>query len=1122
MKALRSHSVFLALALCLAFPSQAQSDSARKLKASFQTAKVAALGPAQQAQAGGVRDRQLATRQSVDLRDVPLMETLEVLAGRYGVGLIVSPSLVPEGRVTLHLQSATLAEALSALSAGRSVEAYLSPGGNIALRERVAPNAMQQQGVITGTVTDSLSGAPIPGTNVVLEGTQQGASTNADGTYAITGVEAGRYTLRASFVGYENQSREGVEVRAGDTTVVDFVLRQGAEDLGEVVVVGYGQTQKSDLTGSVSSIAVEELTEIPVPRIDQALQGRAPGLHVMSNSGAPGAGSTIRIRGGNSITASNDPLFVVDGIPTQDDNFLNSLDASDIASIEVLKDATSTSVYGSRGANGVILIETKQGAAGEQHITFGSYVGWQEQARRIDMMTGPQRAEYMNEFVRYSGQSEVPYADPASVPTTDWQDQIAQAAPMMSADLSISGGTQDARYYLSGNYFNQSGIIRNSGFRRYQLRMNLDNQLGDRFTVGTHLNLSRVRTNHSKTSFTRLVFVPTTVPVRDENGEYTTIVPAAGQPFRNPVADIELKTDYSNRSRLLGNVFVEYEPLGSVRLRSSVGTNYTFEKQNAYSPGRLPRRILRGQGGYANVSSSEDITLVNENTVHVDYSFQDVHSVEAVAGVTYEANSLENVRASSAGFSNDLLEFNSLQAGDPDQYGVRSYSASWTLLSVLGRANYSYLDRYLFTVAARRDGSSRFGEGNKWAFFPSAAVGWRVSEEPFLQDAKRLSNLKLRASYGITGNQAIGVYSTYPTLQSTSVIFGGAERIGYRLGALPNSDLKWETTRQFDLGVELGFFKDRITLEMDYYRKRTDDLLLDTAIPTTTGYSRRLDNVGSVQNQGLELAVETVNVTTSNFMWSTNLSIAGNRNKVLDLGTRDTLDIGFGAYLIEGQSAPAIFGWRYEGTWKSQSEIEAVGTMPTAEPGFPRFSDINGNGQLDGVEDYTILGNPEPDFYGGIQNTFRYRGWTASFFLQGSYGNDILNELSRTMFFGNDDSSSHYAEVVNRWTPENPDSDIPRPNSRYGEGTPSSALVEDGSHLRLKSVSVSYQIPARQLGLSSLQRLRVYAHGTNLWLWSHYRGYDPERSSSNPLGQGFQTSSYPTKRALTVGVDISL
>lgn len=987
----------------------------------------------------------------------------------------------------------------------------------MALLVLLVPAAWAQTGTITGTVTDSVSGDPLPGVNVVIEGTQQGDATGPSGQYSIEGVEPGTYAVRATFIGYGDEVREGIEVNEGAAAVVDFAMQVENLSIEEIVVIGYGQAERGDLTGSVSSVEPDELAKTPsISRIDQALEGRVAGVRVSAGSGAPGANPQIRIRGGNSITASNEPLYVIDGVPGGD---LSAIDPDDIESMEILKDATSTSIYGARGANGVVLITTKQGVPGKPQISFSSNYGWQEMARTIDVLEGRERAEYANEHAEHTGQP-IPYPDLSQVKHTDWQQLVARTAPTYSGDVSISGGSENARYYLSGSYFDQKGIIQNSGLRRYKLRMNLDYDLTDRLALGTHLNLARVRDNHNKVWFSNVIQNAfTSFPVRDENGEYVAVNPVTSLPFANPIAEIDMEVDYTNRSKLTGDFFAEYQFTEGFRLRSSLGTDYTYARRNQYDPATLPLRRLREEGGAANINNAENTNLVSETTAHLDQDIGENHSVDAVAGFSYETYYRSGFNASSEGFSNDVLQFYSLQAGDPSRYRVSSGYTDWSLVSFLSRVNYTFRDRYLFTISARRDGSSRFGRNDKWAFFPSGAFAWRIAEEPFLQDVDALSNLKLRASYGLTGNQAISPYATLPTLRPTTIILNGSEEhIGYRGGKLPNPGLRWETTSQFDVGVEAGFFNGRLNLTLDYYTERTRDLLLNAEIPFTTGYSQRLANVGAVQNRGLELTLETVNIRTNNFRWATNFNISGNRNKTVDLGEKEFVDIGYGTRLVEGQPAPVFVGWMYMGTWKTQEEIDQVGTMPSAKPGYPRFKDLNGDGSLGGEGDFAVIGNPEPTFFGGIQNTFGYKGWELGFFVQGTYGNDVLNQLSRNMFFGRY-SSNIYEEARNRWTPENPDSDIPRAGSEpiAQFRMPKSVLVEDGSYLRLKSLSLSYDIPVERLGLmGGTEGLQVYMRGRNLLTWTNFRGFDPEVGVD-----GLERSpSYPRARMINLGVQL--
>ena len=970
------------------------------------------------------------------------------------------------------------------------------------------------QQTVTGKVTDE-NGEPLPGATVLEMGTTNGTITDVDGKFSLSVNEG--VVILVSFVGYKPQ-----EVQIGSETFLNISMVPDYESLEEVVVVGYGTQRKSDLTGSVTSIKSEEISNVPVARLDQSLQGKAAGVQVTSVNGAPGSGTTIRIRGGNSINASNEPLYVIDGFIGGGD--LNTINMNDIESVEILKDAAATSIYGARGANGVILVTTKRGQQGTARVSVNSYYGVQKLANKIDFLNGYERALYAQEHAAFIGQDN-PFPDLSTVSDVDWQEVMTNDAPVANTDVSISGGNSSVKYFLSGNYFKQDGIIINSGFARYQTRLNLDAKFNKWLSVGTTMNISRTNRNNNKVNFYNLLKEsPPTTPVYNEDGSYNEYNNLNSGYFNNQKAEADLVKDNTYLTRLLGNYFVMASFENGLIFKSSLGTDLSYGKTNRYEPVILPRRLDQGLGGYARVSTSTTVEILNENTVNYMKDFGD-HSINLLGGATYQHSQTESLWASGNGFTNDLLEYNKLSTGDPLQRDSDSGFNDWTILSFLGRANYSYNDKYLFTLVGRYDGSSRLAQNHKWAFFPSAAVAWRLIEEDFIKNLGIFSDLKVRASIGKSGNQAISTYSTLPSLQVNSVYFNSTEAVGLRTGNISNPDLKWETTDQFDLGLEAGFFKGRLSFELDYYYKKTKDLLLSVEIPGQTGYSSRLDNIGELQNQGLELMINAVPVDRKNFSWDLAFNISGNRNEVLSLGDKDFVDVATGSRLIVGEPAIVFYGMVQEGVWHTQEEIDASsGYMSNVQPGFAKFKDVDGDGVFDPSADRDILGSPQPSFFGGLQNTMKYKNFDLSFYLQGTFGNEILSEFANRLYYG-DRASNIHAMTVDRWTETNTSSNIPRagyfnyfPGGQYGVSTIS---VQDGSFLRLKTLRVGYTIPTSKV--SWVQSAKIYVIGTNLFCLNNYDwGYDPEVNSrgTNSILRGYDNYSYPPNRSFTVGFNV--
>ncbi len=1004
------------------------------------------------------------------------------------------------------------------------------------------------QNQITGTITDN-SGMPIPGITLLIKGTTTGTTTDFDGGFTINVKPSD--VLVVSYVGYITK-----EITVGNNKNLRIALEQDIATLDEVIVIGYGTSTKKTLVSAVASISTEAIQNQPVARVDQTLQGRAAGVEVTSNNGAPGAGATIRIRGASSINGNNNPLFVIDGFIVGSGFDLNTLNSNDIESIQVLKDATALSIYGTRGAAGVILITTKNGKgtpSGKPVISVNQYTSIQELANKIENVSGVEYANYVNEARQFvpgpdvivNGVSlpigatdptiDLFYPNPSEVPATDWIDEISQIGIVSNTDLSIAGNTDNANYYVSMNYFNQRGILKSSGLERGILRTNLDIKASDRFKTGIRLNLSNYKRENNKVDFPGII--NSVLPVRtvfDEDGNYTDSHPISGGLQRNPVADAALSVSHDLVTNLITNAYFEYEIFKDFKLKSTVGATLNFIKRNRYQPGILPQRLATNQGGFGSVATDTRKDILNENTFTYNKTFGD-HSLKTLGGFTWQKITSESVFASADKFPNDVLEFNSLQSGsDPTTYQVRSGYSQRTLVSFLGRINYSYKDKYLLTVVGRQDGSSVFEEGRKYAFFPSIGVGWNIDEENFLSDSDVIDRLKLRASFGIVGEQGVRPYNSFDLFNPQFTYFNENLAPAVILGAPGSDGLEWETTEQLDLGVELGLFNNRISFEVDYYKKTTKDLLLFKDLPDTAG-PRLLENVGNVENKGFEFTLNTINVKNDNFKWETSLTLSTNKSKVLDLGEEEFINIqntgnqGIrSARLVVGQPMPVFFGAEYLGTYKDPQEIIDDGREGVSFLGSPRFRDRNGDGEIT-ENDMGIIGSPQPDFYGGIRNTFSYKGVVLDIFFQGSYGGDIFNITSQQTFYGRDTANLD-PRVLDRWREgTNEASNVPRAGTSTSNFNPNSTVnIEDGSFLRLRTITLGYDIPVKKMpGLSTIfDAINVYIAGNNLLLFSDFRLGDPEvntftsGSTNNEFGsvsQGFARGQYPYSKNVTAG-----
>ena len=976
------------------------------------------------------------------------------------------------------------------------------------------------QSSVTGTVTDE-NGQPLPGANIVEKGTTNGTQTDFDGNYSIS-LTSNNPILVFSYIGFKTQ-----EKLVGQNTTIDATLVPDQEGLDEVVVIGYGSLKKSDITGAVGSISEEDLRTVPVLSLDQSLQGRLAGVQVTQAAAQPGGAVSIRIRGGNSITAGNEPLYVIDGFVGAGD--LNSINPNDIESVEILKDASATAIYGSRGANGVVLITTKRGESGRMQIEFNTYGGIQEVRKELDLLNASEYAALVNEVSEQNGNPAV-FPNPAALGNgTNWQEELFRTAPMQNYQISFSGGSKAVNYLFSANYFNQDGIVENTGFKRYSVRSNVSANLTDKLNFGSSLTISR--TDRSRIGLegdefdgkgiitNTLIFSPTQPADARVNLDF-------GAERGNPLSYMQEVTDNSIINRVLGNMFLEYEVTPGLFVKSSFGADIFQRKDNFY----LPSSIFEGEpvNGQATIGTNNSLNWLNENTISYRKIFGDKHDINLLAGITAQRFESESLSATSLDFANDVLTFNDLGAGRNNAIAPSSGGNEWALFSYLFRANYIYDNKYLFTATGRYDGSSRFGADNKYAFFPSGAFGWRISNEPFMESSKVISNLKLRTSYGITGSQEIGTFQSLAALGNDQLAFGENITVGYFPVRFSNPDLKWETTSQLDIGLDYGFFTGKINGSIDYYYKRTTDLLLNVPVPLSTGFTTALRNTGELENRGLEFSLNTVNID-SDFYWETSFNYSFNQQEILDLGPDDEIilpDLGGGfnvgslGIIKVGEPLGTFFGFKTDGILQNQAEVEASGMdVATTNPGDRKLVDTNNDGIVDS-DDRVILGQSVPKSFGGITNKFVYKGIDLSVFFQWVEGNSILN-LQRTLLENPTGEVNQLAVVNNRWTESNPSNTIPRAGST-NVGQVLDTFVEDGSFLRMRNITLGYDLKNSLIKNDFINQARVYITGNNLLTFTKYKGFDPEVSvfGQNNLRQGVDYGSYPTAKTILIGLNI--
>ena len=1116
---------------------------------------------------------------SLDLRGAPLEEAITSITDQTDLRVAYLREKISEDKtVTIEEGAISVKEALRRALEGtdlrivRATERQLvlvdsaSPSTSPERRQTgLAPQITQveaqplandltpiQQGTIAGTVTEASTGNPLPGVNVVIEGVQQGASTAPDGTYEITGVEAGTYTVRASFVGYADAVEENVQVEAEQTTTVNFELAEAAADLDEVVVVGYGEQRRRDLTGAVSSIGTEDFTPGVSSSPEQLFRGKVAGVQITEASGAPGAQTRVRIRGSSSINAGNSPLYVIDGMPIQNNpaptantqiaskpasNPLSTLNPGDIESVEVLKDASATAIYGARGANGVIIITTKDGQ-GDFNVQYQGYGGVQVVGdRKLDLLDAQEYVSVMNGIAEVEGSSPVFTQEDRSAigAGTNWQERIFEQSVLQNHAVSFSRNIENTSYYASFNFYNQEGNIIGSELDRYSGRFNIEQETTENLTFQVNINASRTEnqkaaqgfgTNETAGVLNSALEMDPTMPVRNDQGEFNRHPVITTD---NPMAIAEGVTTSDESFRVIGNASLEYSILSSLSIEGNVGVDRQNHRSDSFNS---PLTIQgEGAGGIANVISTESTDWVADLTVNYDEVVRGIHDVNVLAGVNFQKFNNRSQISEARSFPSPTVQTNNLGLGSQSTFGVGSNSVENTLLSGISRINYNLYDKYLATFTFRADGSSRFGEDKRFGYFPSFALGWRISEESFLEDVDFLSNLKVRGSWGITGNQSIGNFNFLQTFAE-----GGGTVIGDRVVSavspqrLPNPELKWETTKQTDIGIEFGLFGERLTGSVDYFRKNTEDLLLNLPISGTSGFSSVLRNVGSTKNTGWELTLSTINLRTDRLSWQTDANLSLLDNEVTSIGPRPSIIRGNGGNFIgnfalvePGEPLNAYLGYVIDGVFQEGDDI-SNSAQPNAEPGYWRYEDLNGDGQITS-EDRTVIGSPHPDATIGITNTFRYGRLDLSVLLRGVFGNQILNSQRVRTFHPIDSRRNRLSEpLLNRWTPENPSNKYPSGANLGVYANAANAnihteTVEDASFLRIQNVTLGYDVPVGSIG--GLESARVYASGQNLLTFTDYSGYDPEVSAQGDSDILVDFNSYPIPRTFQLGVSLS-
>ncbi|NEW82691.1 MAG: SusC/RagA family TonB-linked outer membrane protein [Mariniphaga sp.] len=1037
--------------------------------------------------------------------------------------------------------------------------------------ETNATTSQQQGKKVTGKVTDSTGGS-LPGVSVVVKGTTTGVVTDNNGTFSLANVPENA-TLQFSFVGMKT-----LEIAIGTKKAINVKLVEDAIGLEEVVAVGYGTQKKTDLTGSVASVSAANLKERAATNFGEAMIGQIAGVQIQQINGAPGGeGLSVRIRGTGSITQSSEPLYVVDGYPMEGGAF-RLLNPSDIESMQVLKDASSTAIYGSRGANGVVIINTKKGKAGAPVVNFNMYTGIQQREKTIDMMN---RDQYVSWFTDGRNQAwldasiisadpnKLPHAtndpnsrrklypsanttymipdgtggalynflDPASVaqmPDNNWQNLLFRNAKMEQYELSLSGGTEKTQYAFSASYMKQEGISINTDYSRFNFKTNIETKITDRLKVGINMNAYYSTANEQASGKDSPIMyalnLPPIYPLNNPDGTYGSMVRnpevLAGD-VANPIGIAEQIYNKRLQNGWMGILFAEWEIMKDLKYKMSVNGGVQQNNQKRYQPSFVDLDGSKAPRPAQGINEAfTDVDWVVEQTLTYQKTFAKLHNLTVLAGYTNQKHSYDHTFGEARGFPNDNIY--TLNAGT--MYQLSTDESNYSMISYLARVNYAYNNRYMLTATVRSDGSSRFGKNNKWGSFPSLSVGWRVDQENFMQNIEVVNDLKIRASYGIAGNNRIGNYSSIGLLNIGFYPTGDALQNSVNPSTMSNSNLGWEKTRQMNAGFDLGLFKNRISLAADFYDSQSIELLLNVPVPSITGYATQMQNVGKVQNRGMEFQLSTKNIVSNKFKWSSDFNISFNKNKVLEVGPDGRPIYGSApnannAFITKpGFPIASFYGYVFQGVFMNQAELDKYPHLAADKVGDGRYLDVNKDGKMD-QNDKDILGSNNPKFTAGLNNNFSYKNFTLGVQLTGVYGSQLFSFFKRMVGVYHGDRNG-LIEQVDRWRSiDSPGDGIhfrPTRNPTGWQRDPSSAWVTNASYIRLRNVSLAYDFNISKIKQLKLSGLRFYITGQNLFTFTKYPGYDPDTSSQGDgLAKGGDYLGYPAARSVILGVNVT-
>ncbi|MCU0468374.1 MAG: TonB-dependent receptor [Arcicella sp.] len=986
---------------------------------------------------------------------------------------------------------------------------------------------------ITGKVVSAVDGSPLPGVSVQVKGTNKGTSTDATGSYAIN-VPSGKASIEVRSVGFLTQSFE-----VGSQSVINISLVESDNSLGEVVVVGYGTQKKTNLTGNVAQINAKAIENLPVLTTEQAIQGRAAGVFVESGNGKVGQGIKMRIRGASSVSAGNEPLYVIDGIPmtsnftTNSPNPLADINFNDVESIDISKDASAAAIYGARGSNGVVQITTKRGKAGKTNFSLNYFTGTSEPTGRRQFLNTAQYVELFKEaranagfslaggetrFTRYAVGERARWADPTSPNYTNtvWEDQVLRKGSINQLDLSINGGTDKTKFYASGSYSKQDGIIVKNAFERLSTRLNLDHKATDKLTIGVNASLARTlntrlsNDNAFSTPMQIIALAPMSPVIDPRTGDFTDTYNGADvTQYYNPLVSIANTNNTTEVYRTIGNVYGQWNILPALSFRTEYGFDMLLRNDDQYNGKKTVRNSVNAGNGEAIKSVANTYNFNTNSFFTYNQVFDQKHDLNAVLGMSYQQSDRTAIDAVGRQLPSDSYKTIASAATKAD---ANSFERRFTFLSYFSRVNYKFDNKYLIGLSGRVDGSSRFGANNRYGFFPSASVGWILSEESFIKDIRQISLLKIRGSYGFTGNAEI---ANFPSL-GLYTAEGYAGTPGQRQFQLENPDLKWEKTAQTDIGLEVGLFNNRLSFEVDYYSKYTTDLLLDVNVPGTSGFSRQLKNVGELENKGWEFIVRTDN-KFGDLTWRASINAATNKNKILNLQGQ-VITGGFLNRAVEGQPLSVFVGPEYAGVDPANGDALYYLNTTKADGSFDKTktNDVN-------QAAFVPIGNPNPLWIGGITNDFSYKGIDLSVTFQGVYGNDVYNGAGKFMSANGDFYDNQTLDQLNRWRKPGDITNVPQARYVGGNGTAeSSRYLEDASYTRLKTVTLGYAFPKSITDKLKLSRLRIYATANNLLTFTKYTGWDPEVNTDYLTGvaAGNDFYSAPQPKTITVGLNL--